>query len=186
MQWMPTHTGATGWELGQNICVVTYHYMYIYNVYIYIYACAYMTTYIDIKLPVDYIHYIIYQSYILRRLSWHSSYQLSITFQSWGTQQCQRSVQGRMKTLKILVDLPRPSMGLVYLPSRELTYPPKMAFWRWFPFPKVGYVYSPESTYMDGLIFMVNVRIGKCTSWCLSHLIIFVKLNHLLNVGDPS
>ena len=30
------------------------------------------------------------------------------------------------------------------LPSRKLTYPPKMAFWRWFPFPKVGYVNTLE------------------------------------------
>ena len=30
------------------------------------------------------------------------------------------------------------------IPSRELTYPPKMAFWRWFSFPKVGYVNSLE------------------------------------------
>ena len=29
-------------------------------------------------------------------------------------------------------------------PSRELTYPPKMAFWRWFSFSKVGYVSSLE------------------------------------------
>ena len=29
------------------------------------------------------------------------------------------------------------------LPSRELTYPQKMPFWRWF-FPKVGYVHSLE------------------------------------------
>ena len=34
-----------------------------------------------------------------------------------------------------------------WLPSRELTYPPKMAFWRWFSFSqgaKVGYVNSLE------------------------------------------
>ena len=35
--------------------------------------------------------------------------------------------------------------SLKEIPSRELTYPPKMAFWRWFfPFPKVGYVNSLE------------------------------------------
>ena len=43
-------------------------------------------------------------------------------------------------------DLPtKPPWGTCsMLPSRELTYPPKMAFWRWFPFPKVGYVNSLE------------------------------------------
>lgn len=48
-----------------NICVVTNQYMYIMYIYnVYIYRCAYMTTYIDIKLTIDYIHYtsIIYPS----------------------------------------------------------------------------------------------------------------------------
>ena len=35
----------------------------------------------------------------------------------------------------------------VDIPSRELTYPPKMAFWvDDFPFPKVGYVNFVEGT----------------------------------------
>ena len=33
---------------------------------------------------------------------------------------------------------------ILWLPSRELTYPPKMAFWRWCSeLPKVGYVKNP-------------------------------------------
>ena len=37
------------------------------------------------------------------------------------------------------------------LPSRELTYPPKMAFWvDDFPFPKVGYVNSLEGSTFGG------------------------------------
>ena len=35
------------------------------------------------------------------------------------------------------------------LPSRKLTYPPKMAFWRWVSFPKVGYVNSLEGKQLN-------------------------------------
>ena len=38
---------------------------------------------------------------------------------------------------------------LPYIPSRELTYPPKMAFWKYFPIPKVGYVSSLEGMYLE-------------------------------------
>ena len=41
----------------------------------------------------------------------------------------------------------RGCLGLI--PSRKLTYPPKMAFWRWFSFPKVGYV-NPWRVLFDG------------------------------------
>ena len=37
-----------------------------------------------------------------------------------------------------------PSQTLFCIPSRELTYPPKMAFWRWFSFSQGGYVNSLE------------------------------------------
>ena len=36
----------------------------------------------------------------------------------------------------------------VELPSWELTYPLLKAFWRWFPFPQVGYVSSLEGIYL--------------------------------------
>ena len=49
------------------------------------------------------------------------------------------------------------------LPSRELTYPPKMAFWRWFPFPKVGYVNSLEGHHYPTFHFGISmIRV-----WCL-------------------
>ena len=35
------------------------------------------------------------------------------------------------------------------LPSWKLTYPIPRPFWRWFPFPKVGYVRSLEGIYLN-------------------------------------
>ena len=44
--------------------------------------------------------------------------------------------------------------------SRELTYPPKMAFWRWFSeLPKVGYVNPLEGNWLGGLLFPVGLYI---------------------------
>ena len=41
----------------------------------------------------------------------------------------------------------------VRVPSRELTYPPKMAFWRWFSFSQVGYVSS-----LEGILVFICVH----------------------------
>ena len=51
-------------------------------------------------------------------------------------------------------------LGVVPLPSRELTYPPKMAFEDDFPFPKVGYVSS-----LEGICFCMHHPFFQSVVW---------------------
>ena len=62
--------------------------------------------------------------------------------------------------------LPPPGVPTKVLPSRELTYPSKMGFWRWFSFSRlVGYVNSLEGTqffmnYIWHLICATSISFG--------------------------
>ena len=60
-----------------------------------------------------------------------------------------RTELDRSPTLEIVGTSLKLTLLIMYIPSRELTYPPKMAFWRWFSeLPKVGYVNSLEGIYI--------------------------------------
>ena len=65
---------------------------------------------------------------------------------------------------------PQPTLRGELLPSRELTYPPKMAFWvDDFPFPQVGYVNSLEGSFRGPVDVSIktiwSILVGRLILW---------------------